>query len=152
MPKTPRKYPYIFCVAMDNETMNDLEKIAMERMITKAELIRELIRREASLPADEPREREIPAEVCIRLLYELGIGDRPKALVQALLERGYVKVERQENSYVFKIEPVLFAFLKNFNTAHKTTYTVEDVYAILLKLVRVVYPGVRAKVTIPLPP
>ena len=147
----PRKYSHVLSVAMDTETFNQLEELAMKRMITKAELIRELIRREASLPADEPWEREIPAEVCIKLLHELDIGDKPKALVQALFEQEYVKVERQENGYVFKIEPVLFPFLKNFNMLYETGYTVEDVYNILVKLIRVVVPSVRAKVEIPLP-
>jgi len=136
---------------MDTETFNQLEELAMKRMISKAELIRELIRSEASLPTDEPWEREIPAEVCIKLLHELDIGDKPKALVQALFERGYVKVECHENGYIFRIEPVLFPFLKNFNILHETGYTVEDVYNILVKLIRVVTPSVRAKVEIPLP-
>jgi hypothetical protein len=149
MPKIPRKYPYVFCVAMDTETFNQLEELAMKRMISRAELIRELIRREASLPAGEPWEREIPAEVCIKLLHELDIGDNPKALIQTLLKHGYVKVIYHENGYVFRIEPVLFPFLKNFNMLHETDYTVEDVYNILVKLIRVVNPSVRAKVDIP---
>jgi hypothetical protein len=152
MPKMPKKYPYVFSIGMDTETFNQLEELAMKRMISKAELIRELIRREASLPADESWEREIPAEVCIKLLHELNIGDKPKALIQTLLERGYVKVECHGNGYVFKIEPVLFPFLKNFNMLHETGFTVEDVYNILVKLIGMVAPSVRAKVDIPLLP
>jgi hypothetical protein len=34
---------------------------------------------------------------------------------------------------------------------HETDYTVEDVYNILVKLIRVVNPSVRAKVDIPSP-
>jgi hypothetical protein len=149
MAKMPKKYPYIFSIGMDIETFNRLEELALKRMISKAELIRELIRREASLPADEPWEREISTEVCIKLLHELDIRDKPKSLVQDLLKRGYIKVEYHENGYVFRIEPVLFPFLKNFNMLHETDYTFEDIYNILVKLIRKVNPSVRAKIEIP---
>jgi Arc/MetJ-type ribon-helix-helix transcriptional regulator len=150
-----RKRPRLICLALDEETANHLDNMAMRRFTSRSEIMRELIRKEAKFldaDEDERREREIPIEVCIALLRYIDVNDRLKALVQALLERGYAKIERHENGYVFRIEPVFFAFLKKFNVEHETNYVIEDVYNTLVKLIRVVNADVKANVAIPILP
>ena len=150
-----RKYMRSICIAMDEETANQLEKLAMERMTSRCEIVRELIRKGTKiLDVDESErlKKEIPLEICIALLYHVDVNEKLKSLVRTLLERGYAKVELHENGYVFRIEPVFFAFLKKFNIEHETNYVIEDVYNVLVKLIRVVNANVKANVVIPILP
>jgi hypothetical protein len=146
-----RKRSCLVCITLDVETVDLLDNIAMRRLTSRSRIIRELIRKEAkSLDAeDERREMELPLDVCITLLRHVDVKDKLKALVQALLERKYVKIECHENGYLFKFEPVFFAFLKKFNMEHEASYTIEDVYNVLVKLIRVVNADVKAKMAIP---
>jgi hypothetical protein len=146
-----KKYTRLVCIAMDEETANQLEKLAIERMTSRCEIVRELIRKAKILDVDEDEhlKKEIPLEICIALLHHVDVNDKLKSLVRTLLERGYAKVERHENGYVFIIEPVFFAFLKKFNVEHETNYAIEDVYNTLVKLIRVVNADVKAKMEIP---
>jgi len=150
-----RKRTCLVCITLDVETVDQLDNIAMRRLTSRSKIVRELIRKEAMfLDADENerREMEIPLDVCITLLRHVDVNEKLKGLVQALLERRYIKIERNENGYLFKIEPVFFAFMKKFNMEHEINYAIEDVYNVLVKLIRVVNADVKAKMAIPLLP
>jgi hypothetical protein len=148
----PRKYPHIVCVAMDTETKNRLEEMAMRRLTSRCQIIRELIRKEAKMlnENEEERKKELSPEVCFMLLREISIDDKLKALVRESLEQKYAKIQCDENGYLFKFEPVLFAFIQKFNAENETNYMLEDVYNVLLRLIKIVNPDVKVKITIPL--
>ena len=137
---------------MDTETKNQLEEMAMRRLTSRCQIIRELIRKQAKMldENEEERKKELSTEVCITLLDKVSIEDKLKALVRESLEQGYAKIEADESGYLFKFEPVLFAFIRKFNAEYETNYVFEDVYSVLLKLIKVVNPNVKAKMTIPL--
>jgi hypothetical protein len=148
-----RRRSFLICLTLDEETANQLDNMAMRRLTSRSEIVRELIRKEAKFldaDEDERREKEIPSEVCIALLRYVDVNEKLRTLVQTLLERGYAKIERHENGYMFKIEPIFFAFLKKFNAEHETNYVIEDVYNVLVKLIRVVNADVKVKMMIPL--
>jgi Arc/MetJ-type ribon-helix-helix transcriptional regulator len=147
-----RKRPRLICLVLDEETANHLDNMAMRRFTSRSEIMRELIRKGTKILEDEHLKKEIPLEICIALLHHVDVNDKLKSLVRTLLERGYAKVERYENGYVFIIEPVFFAFLKKFNVEHETNYVIEDVYNVLVKLIRVVNANVKANVVIPILP
>jgi phosphopantothenoylcysteine synthetase/decarboxylase len=147
-----RKYPHIISVALDTETANWLEEMAMRRLTSRCQIIRELIRKEAKLlnVNEEEGKKELSLEVCSTLLREVSIEDKLKALVQESLKQRYAKIECHEDGYVFKFEPILFAFIQKFNVEHQTNYVIEYVYNTLVKLIRVVNANVKAKIAIPL--
>jgi len=150
-----RKRTCLVCIALDVETIDQLDTIAMRRFTSRSKIIRELIHKEAkSLDTDENerREMEIPLDVCISLLYHVDVDQKLRSLVQAILERKYIKIELHENGYLVKIEPISFAFMKKFNMEHKTNYAIEDVYNVLVKLIKVVNTDVKAKIGITLLP
>jgi len=148
----PRKYQHIVCVAMDTETKNWLDEMAMRRLTSRCQIIRELIRKEVKLFNENRGEmkKELSPEICYSLLHEVNAEDKLKTLVRESLEQKYVKIECDENGYVFKFEPILFAFIQKFNVVNKTNYVLEDVYNVLVKLIGAVNPNVKAKMMIPL--